>query len=294
MFMMMLRSGFYYALAGVPLMGAGVFGPDVLHLPQEGKEVTFYLCLVAAILFVIVGAVKEYGVETKAPRTTGHRRRMIAIAGMLACGIGFLGFTAAYFWPANAEKTSMVSNAKPPTLFSLFMSDLRPAKGVEWDAFTDLDMTNGAIQYKIRIFYNIYDDINAHSKYMVFYIPAIHVQRTERSSQTYSIIKYMADSYHRFIDDIQKNRWAEMKNLGDASIESTKDIPFSNRIYIYHADSLSDEQRVELRKLYRKHGANVQFRGPDYALATWDSIQIGRIKPPPQYEVNNGVPTLKN
>jgi Leucine-rich repeat (LRR) protein len=109
---MALRPGFYYAIASVPLMGAGVFGPDVFHFSPEAKGIAFYLCLAAAMLFLIVGAAKEYKDELKAPRYQGHGRRVIAIFGMLICGVGFLGFAAAYFWPSAAPSPDSAAVAQ--------------------------------------------------------------------------------------------------------------------------------------------------------------------------------------
>jgi hypothetical protein len=59
-----------------------------------------------------------------------------------------------------------------------------------------------------------------------------------------------------------------MKSLGDASEESTKNMPFSGRIFFYCADTLSIEQLAELRALYQGHGVDAQFRGMDYALVS--------------------------
>jgi Leucine-rich repeat (LRR) protein len=109
---MALRPGFYYAIASVPLMGAGVFGPDVLHLSQPAKKIAFYLCLAAAVLLLIVGAAKEYKDELRASRSLGHGRRVIAILGMLICGVGFLGFAAAYFWHSAARSPDSTAVAQ--------------------------------------------------------------------------------------------------------------------------------------------------------------------------------------
>lgn len=184
-------------------------------------------------------------------------------------------------------------SSSPPTLFSLFMSDLQPSKGIIWNAFSDFDLGVGDKTEKVRIFYNIYDDFISHSKYIAFYVPAIFITGTTPSSQTFDIVRYIANSYSGLLRDVQENRWAEMKTLGDVSAESTRNVTFSGRIFFYCADNLSIEL-AELRGIYQEHGADAQFRGMDYALAVWDSIQLGRVKTPQQYEVQNGVPQLKN
>ena len=54
-----LGAGFYYALAGVALMLAGVVAPDVFHLTVKLKELVFFGCMAAAFVCVIIGAAKE-------------------------------------------------------------------------------------------------------------------------------------------------------------------------------------------------------------------------------------------
>jgi hypothetical protein len=217
---------------------------------------------------------------------------------ILLMGLGAVLFFAGAIWLGLVDEHIINKpsgqSLPPPTLFSLFMSDLQPSKGMIWKAFSDFDVGVGDKTEKVRIFYNIYDDFIAHSKYMAFYVPAIFIQGTSPSSQTFDIVRYLASGYPELLRDIQDNHWAEMKNLGDVSEESTKSVPFSGRIFFYCADNLSIEQLAELRALYQGHRVDAQFRGMDYALAVWDSIQLGRAKAPLQYELQNGVPHLKN
>jgi hypothetical protein len=109
------RSGFYYALASIPLMGAGIFGPDVFHLSLEAKTIAFYGCLGLAALCVVIGATKEFRAEAGASVMPGHRRRMLAIAGMFISGISFLTFAAVYFWPQrSANPVAPLAEATTP------------------------------------------------------------------------------------------------------------------------------------------------------------------------------------
>ena len=95
------RYGFYYAFAGMVIVPAGAFAPDLFRLTLTQKATCVTISIVLALLFLIVGTIKEYMAETKGSITEGHSRRMIAIGGMLICGIGFLGFAVAYFWPVR-------------------------------------------------------------------------------------------------------------------------------------------------------------------------------------------------
>jgi hypothetical protein len=95
------RSGFYYALAGILLMLAGVFGAEAFDLTHQQKVFAFVVTTGLAIGLVLIGAIKEIRTEIKKLEAAGHRRRMVAIAGMLVCGLGFLSFTGMYFWPSS-------------------------------------------------------------------------------------------------------------------------------------------------------------------------------------------------
>jgi hypothetical protein len=96
--------GFYYTIASVPLMIAGTVAPDIFHLPVQMKEIIFFVCMAAALICLFVGAIKEKKAEVGRHLRPGYKRRMIAIYGMLGCGLGFIGFMGAYFWPDDHIK----------------------------------------------------------------------------------------------------------------------------------------------------------------------------------------------
>jgi hypothetical protein len=269
------------------------------HLLPEwiGAGLWWVLLLVGIALIV-------WGVWPFLRRKAVSRSRLIPIIIM---GFGIFLFFGGAIWYGLSEPTirngsepqknadrSAPSNTDPPTLFSLFMSELRPSKGLVWNSFSDFDIEVGSKTEKVRIFYNIYDDVISNSKYMAFYVPGIYIPGTAPSSQTIDIIRHISTDFKRLLNDIQENRWAQMKTLGETSVDTTKDIPFSGKLFFYCVDNLSIEQLAELRSLYQNHGVNAQFKGMDYTMAVWDSIQLGRVKPPPQYELRDGMPQLKN
>jgi hypothetical protein len=99
--------------AGVALMAAPYYAEEALKAfaPQcfwGGLGLTVFL-----IIFAFVIAIRGEAAE---PRI-GHKRRMIALTGMVVCGIGFGGFAAAYFWPSEKlpEGTAAVAGRKVPT-----------------------------------------------------------------------------------------------------------------------------------------------------------------------------------
>ena len=93
------KSGFYYALAGFPILGAGIAGPDLLHASDDAKRAFFVVCVVVALVLVITGGITEARNEGKSP-TAGRRRRMIAVIFMTVFGVGFIISLGVYLWPA--------------------------------------------------------------------------------------------------------------------------------------------------------------------------------------------------
>ena len=124
-----LGAGFFYTLASVPLMIAGVVAPDVFHLTIRVKEIVFFGCMASAFVSVIVGAAKEIQQEGGDSSTSGHRLRMIAIYGMLICGLGFFAFAAAYFWPLSESVPVDTPHSEvipvPPSLFDVQLKELK-------------------------------------------------------------------------------------------------------------------------------------------------------------------------
>jgi hypothetical protein len=231
-----------------------------------------------------------------------YRSKKVA-TGLLVLAFVFAGLSASSlfgWWRMAAMTSSSVKQIattnnsqqlKPPTLFSLFMSDLHPSRGISWEAYSDFDMQSNGHHGTIRIFYKIFDDFNANSKFMSFYVPLVYVRDTEPGTQTIAILEEIAKNPRGYLD-IQDKRWVVMKNLGNSAEDSTRSTPFSGRIYFYHADSLNVEQLAFLTKKFREQQINAQFRGMDYAAAMWDAIRLGNAKAPPQYEVFNNKPRL--
>jgi len=119
------RFGFYYAIAGIPLMGAGIFGPDVLGFSFEAKKIAFLACVALTAFCVLVGAIKELQAEAGERRHSGHIRRMIALYGMSISGILFLVFVGFYCWPVKtvgegaSQPTAAAAKSESPAVGSI-------------------------------------------------------------------------------------------------------------------------------------------------------------------------------
>src|ERR1700730_14099977 len=89
------------ALAALPAGVALMAAPEYISILKEYPGPFFWGGLILAsglILAAIVIAVHGEASEPKA----GHRRRMIALTGMVVCGLGFILFSGIYFWPQRS------------------------------------------------------------------------------------------------------------------------------------------------------------------------------------------------
>jgi hypothetical protein len=84
-----------------------MFAPDVLHFGETARDIGFFIGLIGAILFGILGFRAALREEQSTPKLE-HRRRMLAIYGMVVFGAGFLGCAAWYFfWPDKEPPQKM-------------------------------------------------------------------------------------------------------------------------------------------------------------------------------------------
>jgi hypothetical protein len=204
-------SGFYYALASIPLMGTAVFGPDVLHLSLEAKTISFYGCLGLAAVCVVIGATKELRAEADASVTPGHRRRMIAIAGMFISGISFLTSVAIYFWPqrpvnpaaplAGVATPSLPQKPWKHELEDLYNSDFNLLSTQRESEIKTFDAPDYSAPVTIKVKFIIYQDFNSGTDFMAIFIPISHNIKTDET--IYDVIKFLHDQIKTQYDDLK-------------------------------------------------------------------------------------------
>lgn len=168
-----------------------------------------------------------------------------------------------------------------PSLLSLFMTDFRGKNsggglGLNLDGFAELTFDPSA---KLRIFYTVIEDYGSQSKFVSFYIP--------QSSSAYEAIKFLATGYKEYLE---VPLLAEVGSAHSLSVTKSSDLLFTRRIFIYHENHLTLSQLGELNTLYEKENIRPEFRSSPYALAVWESIRSGSVKPPPKYEIKDGLP----
>jgi hypothetical protein len=139
-----------------------------------------------------------------------------------------------------------------PTLYSLFKHDFDSTVRISGPFTVKEKDTNKTIA---EFDAQIYMDFPARSKFIGVYFPRTTPDETVKQCEL-------------FADYLQGILGMQMPEATSAFVGeemmSSKDLIFSGRVFIYHEDSLSLEQRASLEVLYKSKNLSVQFRGPDY------------------------------
>ena len=94
------------------------------------------------------------------------------------------------------------------------------------------------------------------------------------------IISWFSYAYHKYLDDARKNIHIWTAPQGDQSQPISDDLNFTNRIYVYYENILSDAQVNALTALYRANGLDPVFRGLGYLENRRLRIAAGQDKMP--------------
>jgi hypothetical protein len=269
-----------YVSIGLALLGLA--GAGAIMVFPNRIEIGWALILLAVTGVV---ALVIFQISNKLPI-----RSPIILVGMLVCLIGFLGLATVYFWPVPKSEPS----PEPPSalrdlpdLLSLFMADFKPGIGLVWNAFGDIDVATGDQKQSVRIYYKIISDTQSNTKFLAFYVPLVG------ESPFKALLAFLAKEYASYFD-IEQKHWAIVGQQGSSDQTNTQRLAFSGRIYIYHNDSMGAEEVGVSTRLFREHGASVQFRGDEYLAAVWSSIQSGAVKPPLKFVIRDGIPVAEN
>ena len=155
----------------------------------------------------------------------------------------------------------------------MFVRDLKPPMGFEVHGCTDYEKPD----LKERIYYKVVGDVTANSKFLAFYIPT--------SRHTLEIIKSLATERLDWINQIENTIHFNNQVQGNTSPVLSKNMVFSNVIYIYHEDVLDAVQIGEMTRMFKDNGLVLQLRGTSYLLGAWDAIKAGRISKIQEYEI---------
>ncbi len=161
------------------------------------------------------------------------------------------------------------AHRKTVTLRSLFEDDFSDLNGSWKDQpYTD-KRTGGTIVITKRVYLD-----QAHKeKFLGFFIPSSGPE----SHATRDVCMYLAGHYQIALE--LEQTIVAIGSVGGEVI-SPEELAFNGRVYIYHEDLLSVEDRAAVIKQFRIHGAAVVLRGPAYWIAKVAVKQS--VKPPSQ------------
>jgi hypothetical protein len=255
--------------AGVALMAA----PEYLHLTGTSLALTFWGGIVLTVLLIVAAVILALRGEAQTP-SEGRRNRMIAIVGMAACGLGFIGFTIWFFSQrpgyenlasAVGIKTDGREPEAPQSLAQLFKTDfertLRTNSELTLTSPQDATITD-------KVLIQIYNDMDTGTYFVGFYVPM--------SPRTPEIIRYLTDGY--LSPTLQLRQGVEITSRDPADTTPLKfsDFSFSRRIYVYHESDLSIQDIAALDTMYRNKNLILQLRGRQYQTTRW--LQKSAIK----------------
>ena len=168
----------------------------------------------------------------------------------------------------------------PPSLFSLFMADLKPSNGITTTGATEVPLGNpfklkGSVVRKyLLVPFNVYHDVNANVVLVSFYVPHI--------DERVAVIRQIVGDYLAVIKATDRGVAAKEKGAGDEGDPTdTRQAKPSSTVYVYHDDFLSFAQQGGLVQFFETKGAHLILRGPEYATAAYDAIRAGDSTPPP-------------
>ena len=176
----------------------------------------------------------------------GNNVRMIALAGMIVCGVGALGFAGIYFWP----------KATPPiTLKYLYDHDFGNFMTDNIDFSATVEVADKPVKFSFSS--RMVFDFEHRARWFAYYIPF--------DDNTFGICVWLV----AHTDDTMLPKFDSDVNvinggmLGSGSLAG-KELTFSRRIYIYHQFILTDSQMAEVQHEATVKNLDVVFRGISY------------------------------
>jgi hypothetical protein len=257
--------------SAVPLGVALMAAPDYLHIPPAYLGLCFWgglgltaLLLGAAVVIAIKGEAGE-------PRI-GHKRRMIALVGMIVCGIGFLGFAGAYFWPAaisarvgdvpaapgkaaiTAEYDALRDGDVSNKLLELYQSDFK--NEIMYSAIEILSATDGR---EIKIGFRIYMNFDSNSYFLSGFVPDDHL--------AYNLSIRILNDYRSYASELfSRYLLVQPTPTGDGP-RTSSNMTFTGALYLYTARILTEQQVSLLHSSAEAQKVLLRLRGLDYAAS---------------------------
>lgn len=229
------KAGLWVAIIALAGTGALAVFPDHTEIGWTLLAIS----AVGAVLLIFHHVCEKLGISWRA----GHKQRMVALAGMIVCGVGFLGFVGIYFWPRPA----------PVTLASLFQSDFKK----ESAAFLTRTMTVHPHDnsWKVTVTVREFMDFDTNSKFISVFVPD--------NGHTFEACVGVAQNLP--LETSGTEKFGAFFGIGgDSNLTWSNKLKFTGRVYLYHEGVLDLQQMAYLDRLFQEHGAALQLRGGAY------------------------------
>jgi hypothetical protein len=117
------------------LVLAGIALPALLEVLRVPRPLILIIC---ALTLLALKAWEYYPALATLPPVQ-RRHKAMALAGMILCGFGFVGFSSWYFWPLNAEVSQKSVTAPPmmgavPAIQQAHPSPVQAQQNIDTDA----------------------------------------------------------------------------------------------------------------------------------------------------------------
>jgi hypothetical protein len=213
--------------------------------------------------------------DVRRPKALGNitavKNRMAIFIGLsAACFLLGSGFGVAAYWQYKYPPPAAPAQ-QAPLYKAAAEEDFRMSGGIS--EFDETISFLPAVAGEVKLHGWIRSDLTSMAKYLVFYVPfAIDVpdMRFAGNStirpfrQTFETLKQMADRFSNLIKQADARGAAGLNDMGADNLRSSTDAPFTGAIYAYFEGNLTDDERVQLRKIYVDHGAHIFFRDHRY------------------------------
>jgi len=220
-------------LIGIGFGGLGMSPPQYLL-----AQISF--CISASILVVRVGWWLAVG-------QSGNFAQRIILAFLIFGTTGALWIWS-ILWIGGLQPKAQAQN--PPTLHGLFSDEFTDGFKMsgEWSISTP---TNGVLaKGETKTVW----DFDARVKYIAFFVPSC--------DHSYAASRALINQVDKEFESKQSQLVLQVHGFGTST--DLKDLVFSGRVFLYHADNFTLRQLADLVDLYRAKGMSLEFRGPEY------------------------------
>jgi hypothetical protein len=179
-----------------------------------------------------------------------------------------------------ALKKKLPQSRELPSLLSLFMTEFvgKGSGGLSavWRGYSDITLPD---QTTSRVLFNVVEDHNSMSKFLALFVP--------QSPKTFDICSDLSKHYINYLKPPLGIRTGAAHLMSETD---SKDVVFTGRVFLYFETGMSISQLGKLEEAFQQNGARVEFRSTSYAMDVFNAIRAGDGKPPPRFELKDGLP----